>query len=103
MGGDGNDYLPDGPLRESSEDKLSGGGGNDFIEVINRPAFGDVILCGGGFDRVFADSKDVVARDCEEVAVGPAAVEELTGRLEERGFFERFFEGLAPPPPLPEG
>jgi Ca2+-binding RTX toxin-like protein len=100
VGGEGNDGLVDGPFREASKDVLLGGEGNDLLDVQNRPAFGDVVRCGGGFDRVFADSKDVVARDCEEVAVGSAAIEELFERLEERGVIERFFEGL---PPFPEG
>jgi hypothetical protein len=58
------------------------------------------VTCGDGFDSVFADSKDVVALDCEEVAVGRAAVEEFAVELEESGFFERFFGSLAP---FPEG
>ena len=73
-----------------------------MIDVLNSPAAKDLVVCGDGFDRVLADSKDVVARDCEEVAVGLAAAEELAGRLEETGFYERFFEGLAPSP-FPEG
>ena len=98
-GEEGTDVLFDGPFRrEASEDTLSGADGNDVIFVDNRPAFKDVVTCGGGFDRVGADRKDVVAPDCEEVAVGPAAVE-LFEELEETGFFERFEEGL---PPFPE-
>ncbi len=69
-----------------------------MFDVINRPAAKDVVVCGDGFDRVLADRKDVVAPDCEVVAVGLSAVEELSERLAERGFFERFFEGLAPFP-----
>ena len=101
-GDGGADLLIDGPVRETAEDRLSGGAGNDVFFVDNRPATRDFITCGSGFDRVGADTKDVVAPDCEEVAVGRAAVEELDRRLEERGFFERFFEGLAPSP-FPEG
>ena len=54
--------------------------------------------CGGGFDRVAADTEDQVAPDCEEVATGPTAGEDLNEELEEEGFLEGFFEGLAPPP-----
>jgi hypothetical protein len=35
--------------------------------VDNDPAGKDVVTCGGGSDRVFADSKDVLAPDCEKV------------------------------------
>jgi Ca2+-binding RTX toxin-like protein len=100
VGEGGNDYLLDGESfgQEASKDVLSGGEGNDVLDVINRPAAKEVVVCGDGFDRVLADRKDVVAPDCEVVAVGLVAAVELSGRLDERGFFERFFEGLAPFP-----
>jgi len=66
--------------------------------VDNRPATRDFVTCGSGFDRVAADTKDVVAPDCERVAVGGAAVQELVEELEEEGFFETFFGGLPPFP-----
>jgi Ca2+-binding RTX toxin-like protein len=95
LGEGGNDYLQDGPFNESSEDNLSGGGGNDVLDAINRPAFGDTIVCGRGFDRVLADRKDVVSDDCEKVAVGVRAAERLFVSIVESGFFEqlhpRFF------------
>jgi hypothetical protein len=47
---------------------------------------------------VLADPEDLVAPDCERVAVGLAAAEELNQQLEESGFFDRIFEGLAPFP-----
>ena len=53
--------------------------------------------CGGGFDRVAADTKDVVASDCERVRIGPAVHEELEEMFVELGFVE-VFEGLAPSP-----
>src|SRR3712207_9425033 len=68
---------------------LSGGGGNDVLDAINRPAFSDNIVCGSGFDRVRADREDVVAPDCEKVAVGVAAAERLVVP-------QSFFEGLNP-------
>jgi hypothetical protein len=57
----------------------------------------DKVSCGGGFDRVAADRKDLVADDCERVRIGPAAHEELWEMFEELGFVE-VFEGLAPDP-----
>ena len=91
-GGRGNDYMLDGDFgRVQHEDKLSGGAGNDVILVVNRPAFEDLVSCGDGFDRVWADREDLVAPDCERVFFGFAS--------EER-FFEsipdRFFRGLHP-------
>ena len=93
LGERGNDYLVDGSLRESSHDKLSGGAGNDVIDVINGPAFEDIVVCGGGFDRVGADPKDVVAPDCEKVTI-------IRNAAQDAAFFESipqsFFGGLAP-------
>jgi Ca2+-binding RTX toxin-like protein len=102
MGAGGIDLLVDGPFHgpfdETSEDTLSGADGNDVIFSNSEPAFKDMVTCGSGFDRVHADRKDVVARDCERVAVGPAAVEELHEELADSGFFENFFGGLPPDP-----
>jgi hypothetical protein len=95
----GDDWLVDGPFRETDKDTLSGGDGDDVFFIDNRPATRDVVTCGGGFDRVAADAKDLVAPDCEEVDTGPTAGEDLFEQLEELGFFE-IFEGLAP---FPEG
>ena len=95
VGEGGNDILVEGTLREFSEDRLSGGAGDDVIPAINKPAFGDVVTCGSGFDRVLADRKDVVAPDCERVFVGAAAEEEFRESIP-----LSFFEGL---PPFPAG
>jgi Ca2+-binding RTX toxin-like protein len=92
-GGEGNDYLVDGDFRESSEDKLSAGAGNDVLDVINRPAFEDVVSCGGGFDRVLADREDLVAPDCERVFIGVASIDEF-----EESVPRSFFRGLPPSP-----
>jgi hypothetical protein len=46
LGERGNDLLIDGPRTESSEDNLSGGGGNDVLDAVNQPAFEDTIECG---------------------------------------------------------
>ena len=93
VGGDGNDLLVDGNLRESSEDKVAGGDGNDVIDVVNRPAVKDLVACGGGFDRVLADRKDTVARDCEKVFVGLDSADEFDESIP-----RSFFRGLPPSP-----
>ena len=98
VGGEGDDYLVDGPRRGVATDTLIGGDGNDVIDPFNKPTKRDVVTCGGGFDRVLADRADVVARDCEKVAVGLAAAKELDQQIEESGFYDRIFEGLAPFP-----
>ncbi len=69
VGAEGNDLLIDGGFREFSRDTFSGGPGNDAIDVMHYRSARDRVVCGGGFDRVAADSKDVVAPDCEEVVV----------------------------------
>jgi Ca2+-binding RTX toxin-like protein len=91
VGDDGNDLVSDGPNLESSTDKLSAGGGNDVVGVFNDPAFKDLVACGGGFDRVFADKKDLVASDCERVADTPSEFEQLANSVP-----ESFDEGLPP-------
>ena len=68
-GGKGNNFLGDDVFRESSEDYLSGGDGNDTILVDNGTAAEDVVVCGDGFDRVFADRADLIAADCERVEI----------------------------------
>jgi Ca2+-binding RTX toxin-like protein len=91
VGNDGNDLVSDGPNLESSTDKLSAGGGNDVVGVFNDPAFKDIVTCGGGFDRVFADKKDLVASDCERVADTRSEFDRLGNSIP-----ESFWEGLPP-------
>ena len=67
LGQEGNDLLLDGPEREFATDMLSAGEGNDVVAAVNKPAFEDIVTCGGGLDRVIADRKDVLAPDCEKV------------------------------------
>ena len=70
VGEDGNDLLFDGPDRDVALDKLSGGAGTDVIGVASlrlKATAADIVTCGSGFDRVVADTKDVVAPDCEKV------------------------------------
>ena len=50
------------------------------------PAAKDVISCGGGFGRVVADSKDVVAGDCERVRLVHGSKAEVLDQ--EDAFFE---------------
>jgi Ca2+-binding RTX toxin-like protein len=92
-GGKGNDFMVDGDFnpRIQQEDKLSGGAGKDVIIVVNRPAFEDLVSCGDGFDRVWADREDLVAPDCERVFFGFASEEEFFESIP-----ESFFEGLHP-------
>jgi hypothetical protein len=99
VGGDGNDLLIDGNLRESSQDRLAGGNGGDVIIANHVPAFRDLVAC-GGFDRVLADRKDTVTPDCERVKIVRGSREEVIEQ--EEAFFESiprsFFRGLPPPP-----
>jgi Ca2+-binding RTX toxin-like protein len=59
-GGAGADDIYAGPRDESARDTVTAGGGNDFVNVFNRPAAKDVVNCGEGFDRAVADSKDIL-------------------------------------------
>jgi len=97
VGGDGNDLLVDNGLREFSKDTLSGGSGNDVIDVFHKPAaVKDIVVCGPGFDRVIADRADLVAPDCEKVVVVRGSLEDIFRQADR--FFESipqsFFEGL---------
>jgi hypothetical protein len=74
------------------------------------PAVKDIVSCGGGFDRAMADSKDVVAYDCEKVRIvhGSKAevLEQEVALFEslppaELEFFDTFFEEQLAP--LPNG
>lgn len=60
-GGDGSDRVMGGRGR----DRLFGEGGRD--RILARDGLRDSITCGGNFDRVLADGRDLVARDCERV------------------------------------
>ncbi len=93
VGEEGNDLLVDSTFREASKDNVVGGGGNDVIDVLSSPAVEDGVVCGSGFDRVLADSKDVVAPDCERVFVGFDSAVRFY-----RSIPESFWEGLPPYP-----
>src|SRR5215212_4134173 len=90
LGNEGNDFVGNGPNR--STDKISAGEGNDVVGSFNDPASKDVVTCGGGFDRVFADAKDMVAPDCEKVADRGSEFDRLANSIP-----QSFWAGLAPP------
>jgi Ca2+-binding RTX toxin-like protein len=92
VGGEGNDHLSDPGNREFSKDRFSGGPGNDVIDVVQYRSARDLVVCGSGFDRVVADSKDVVAPDCEKVVV----IREGTFS-EFNDVWIRFYEETVPP------
>lgn len=89
---EGNDLMVGGEFdTPPMKDTLSAGAGNDVIDVLNEPAGKDIVSCGGGFDRVLADSKDVVAPDCEKAFIGPAAADRFFNSIP-----QSFIEGLPP-------
>jgi hypothetical protein len=47
---------------------------------------------------VLVDGKDVVAPDCEKVAIGLAEVKKLDQQIEKSGFYDKLFRGLTPSP-----
>ena len=89
LGEEGNDLVADGPDGDFATDTLSAGDGNDVVEVFTDPASKDLVSCGDGFDRVFANRKDVVAPDCERVADRDSEFEELFESIP-----QSFWEGL---------
>jgi Ca2+-binding RTX toxin-like protein len=102
VGEEGNDLLPDGPELDVALDIVSGGTGTDVIFVASlrlKATAEDIVTCGSGFDRVLADTKDVVAPDCEKVVLfrgGSASeyfdlVDEFVAEVP-----PSFFEGLQP-------
>ncbi len=98
MGQEGDDLVWGGTYPETATDVLSAGDGEDVVFVDNRTPARDIVSCGGGFDRVGADSKDVVAPDCEKVFVG-AAASRFFHRLQESGYFDNLFEEVLAPFP----
>jgi Tol biopolymer transport system component len=73
------DDLEGTPLRDlidgrGGADRIVGGGGNDRISggtgndtIVSRDRYRDTVRCGPGIDRVVADYRDRLARDCEHV------------------------------------
>jgi Ca2+-binding RTX toxin-like protein len=72
-GGPGNDRLSGGV----GSDEIFGGPGNDTIFA--RDGERDVIQCGPGFDRVYADRADSVSSDCERVTRGVGVLGQFVG------------------------
>ena len=91
LGEEGNDLLVDGPEREFATDMVSAGEGDDVVAAVNRPAFEDIVSCGGGLDRVIVDRKDVLAPDCEKVFFGLGSEDEFVASIP-----QSFFAGLHP-------
>ena len=92
VGGDGNDFMLGGEFEPPAvKDTLYRGAGDDVMDVFNKPTGKDVVTCGGGLDRVHADSKDLVAPDCERVFVGERKTDAFIESIP-----ENFFEGLHP-------
>jgi Ca2+-binding RTX toxin-like protein len=99
LGDAGNDFLVDDGANEFSQDRFSGGPGDDVIDVMHYRSAQDLVVCGSGFDRVAANSNDVVASDCEKVVVFKGGTRsEFDDELD--SFYESippsFFEGLQP-------
>ena len=73
------DDLRGTPLRDlidgrGGDDRIVGGSGNDRISggtgadtIVSKDRYGDTVRCGPGLDRVVADYRDRVSRDCERV------------------------------------
>jgi Ca2+-binding RTX toxin-like protein len=99
LGDAGNDLLIDDGVSEFSQDRFSGGPGDDVIDVMHYRSAQDLVVCGSGFDRVAANSNDVVASDCEKVVVFKGGTRsEFFDVLD--SFYEsipqNFYEGLQP-------
>jgi Ca2+-binding RTX toxin-like protein len=69
-GGAGSDVVDGG----AGADRLTGGMGSDLVfggpgndTIMERDGYRDTVTCGGGRDRVAADSSDHVASSCETV------------------------------------
>ncbi len=97
MGQEGDDLVWGGTYPETATDVLSAGDGEDVVFVDNRTPARDIVSCGGGFERVGADSKDVVTPDCEKVFVG--AARRFFHRLQESGYFDNLYEEVLAPFP----
>lgn len=74
-GGDGNDRLSgrsgdDVLVGGAGRDTLAGDAGNDVLRGIDSTAWTELLACGSGRDRVFADRRDV-RRDCETTVLAP--------------------------------
>jgi hypothetical protein len=73
-GGPSKDFLLDGDDgSDRAQDTYTGDAGTDVIIVKSlltprpAPAIKDKVVCGGGYDVVLADRKDVIVPNCEKV------------------------------------
>ena len=71
---------------QGGNDKISAGSGNDVAQggkgndtIFARDGERDVIHCGPGFDRVYADRADSVSSDCERVTRGAGVLGQFVG------------------------
>ena len=67
-GGVGKDNLI-GQGGDASSDHFFAGRGDDIVQPWDSPAVKDVVNCGPGTDRVYADKADVIKDNCERVRV----------------------------------
>lgn len=82
-GGNGNDLLVGGVtidggngtdlITSTGGATITAGPGADLINAADGSGAVDTISCGAGYDVVWADATDHVARDCERRLSGPAA------------------------------
>lgn len=56
---------------QRGSDRVNGGSGNDTIRV-DKPKGerADLVGCGNGYDTVYANRRDSVSKDCEDVIIG---------------------------------
>ena len=67
-GGAGKDNLI-GQGGDTSTDRFVAGSGDDTVQPWDSPAVKDVVNCGPGTDKVYADKADVIKDNCERVRV----------------------------------
>ena len=65
-GGAGKDNLI-GQGGDASSDHFFAGRGDDIVQPWDSPAVKDVVGCGPGIDKVYADKADVIKDNCERV------------------------------------
>jgi Ca2+-binding RTX toxin-like protein len=99
LGGEGNDHVSDDDDRVS-QDTLSGGPGDDVIDVLQYRSPRDIALCGSGFDWVAANTNDVVASDCEKVVVFRGGTheeyEDFWMSFYDKDVPDNFYKGMPP-------
>lgn len=81
-GGGGNDKIIEGPWKDQSVDRIYGGTGDDLISSDNDPGQKDIVSCGPGNDRVYADDVDEVSEDCEKVVIFQDTQREAQAQLQ---------------------